>query len=70
MILSMHGGGFISGSIYTHRKLFGHLAKAVGACALLTDYRGTPQYQHPAPVEDTTTELLDNWAIPPCVRLP
>lgn len=62
VILSIHGGGFISGSIYTHRKLFGHLAKAVGARALLTDYRGTPKYRHPAPVEDTTTAyrwLLD-----------
>lgn len=62
MILSVHGGGFVSGSIYTHRKLFGHLARAVGARALLTDYRGSPEHSHPAPLEDTTTAyhwLLD-----------
>src|SRR5258707_4701603 len=29
VIVSVHGGGG-SGSIYTHRKLFGHLAKATG----------------------------------------
>ncbi len=52
VILSVHGGGGASGSIYTHRKLFGHLAKAVGARALLTEYR---QAQHPAPLEDTMT---------------
>jgi acetyl esterase/lipase len=62
VILSIHGGGFVSGSIYTHRKLFGHLAKAVGARALLTGYRGTPEHSHPAPLEDTTAAyrwLLD-----------
>jgi epsilon-lactone hydrolase len=54
VVLSFHGGGFVSGSIHTHRKLFGHLAKAVGARALITDYRGTPIHSHPAPLEDTT----------------
>lgn len=54
VILSVHGGGFVSGSIYTHRKLFGHLAKAAGTRALLTDYRGSPQHTHPAPLDDTT----------------
>jgi monoterpene epsilon-lactone hydrolase len=51
VIFSVHGGGGVSGSIYTHRKLFGHLAKAVGARALVTEYR---QAQHPVPLEDTT----------------
>jgi epsilon-lactone hydrolase len=58
----LHGGGFITGSIYTHRKLFAHLAKAVGARALLAEYRLTPEHSHPAPLEDTTTAyrwLLD-----------
>ena len=26
VLLCIHGGGFVSGSIYTHRKMFGHLA--------------------------------------------
>jgi monoterpene epsilon-lactone hydrolase len=62
VILCLHGGGFITGSIYTHRKLFAHLAKAVGARALLAEYRLTPEHPHPAPLEDTTTAyrwLLD-----------
>jgi epsilon-lactone hydrolase len=54
VLLCMHGGGFIGGSIYTHRKLFGHLAKAVGARALIFDYRLAPAHAHPAPVEDAT----------------
>jgi epsilon-lactone hydrolase len=59
VILSVHGGGGASGSIYTHRKLFGHLAKAAGARALLTDYHLAP---HPTPLDETTTAyrwLLD-----------
>ena len=26
VLLCVHGGGFVGGSIYTHRKMFGHLA--------------------------------------------
>jgi monoterpene epsilon-lactone hydrolase len=39
VLFAIHGGGFISGSIYTHRKLFAHLAKAVPARALMMNYR-------------------------------
>ena len=43
--------GFVSGSIYTHRKMFGHLAKATGARALLVDYRLLPEAaRYPAQV--------------------
>jgi acetyl esterase/lipase len=54
VLLCMHGGGFVGGSMYTHRKLFGHLAKAVGARALIFDYRLAPAHTHPAPVDDAT----------------
>lgn len=59
VIFSVHGGGGVSGSIYTHRKLFAHLAKAVGVRALLIEYRDEP---FPLPLEDTTSAyrwLLD-----------
>lgn len=52
VLLCMHGGGFISGSIYSHRKLFGQLAKAAGTRALIFDYRLAPQHTHPAQVDD------------------
>lgn len=52
VLLCLHGGGFIGGSMYTHRKMFAHLAKAVGARALIVDYRLTPEHQHPAQVND------------------
>lgn len=67
VLLCMHGGGFISGSRYSHRKLFGHLAKAVGARALVFDYRLAPEYTHPAQVDDATAIyrwLLDQGISP------
>jgi epsilon-lactone hydrolase len=52
VVLGLHGGGFVTGSMYTHRKLFGHLAKAIGARALVPDYRRAPEHPHPAALED------------------
>lgn len=46
-----HGGGFVGGSIYTHRKLVGHLAKAVGCRALLYGYPLASQGKYPAQLE-------------------
>jgi monoterpene epsilon-lactone hydrolase len=63
VLLCVHGGGFITGSIYTHRKLYAHLAKAVRVRALLVGYRLLPEGKHPAPVDDVLAAygwLLDH----------
>jgi epsilon-lactone hydrolase len=52
VLLFTHGGGFVVGSSATHRKLAGHLAKAVGARALVLDYRLAPEHPFPAQLED------------------
>jgi monoterpene epsilon-lactone hydrolase len=62
VLMCIHGGGFQGGSIYTHRKMFGHLAKAAGTRALLVSYRLLPEGVFPAPEEDVTNAyrwLLD-----------
>jgi acetyl esterase/lipase len=62
VLMCIHGGGFVSGSIYTHRKMFGHLAKAAGTRALLVSYRLLPEGVFPAPEADVTNayrSLLD-----------
>jgi len=56
-----HGGGFVGGSIYTHRKLVGHLAKAVGCRALLYDYPLAHKAKHPAQLEAAISAW--NWLI-------
>jgi epsilon-lactone hydrolase len=52
VLMCMHGGGFLGGSIYTHRKMFGHLAKATGVRALLVSYHLLPEGRYPVPVDD------------------
>ncbi|HEY2669370.1 MAG TPA: alpha/beta hydrolase [Rugosimonospora sp.] len=38
VLLCFHGGGYVGGSMFTHRKMFAHLATAIGARALVIDY--------------------------------
>lgn len=54
VLLCMHGGGYISGSMYSHRKLFAHLAKAAGTRALVFDYHLAPERIHPSQVDEST----------------
>jgi monoterpene epsilon-lactone hydrolase len=54
VLLCLHGGGFIGGSIYTHRKLFAHLARAAGVRSVSVDYRRAPEHQYPAQSDDAT----------------
>ena len=52
VLLCTHGGGYIVGSMYSHRKMFGHLAKATGCRALIVHYGRAPENPHPGPVND------------------
>src|SRR5262249_35255045 len=52
VIIGLHGGGFATGSMYTHRKLFGHIAKTAGTRALIVNFRRTPEHPYPAAVDD------------------
>ena len=51
-ILYLHGGGYVIGSINTHRSLAGRLSRAAKARVLVIDYRLAPEHPHPAAVED------------------
>ncbi len=51
-LLCFHGGGYLVGSMYSHRKMFGHIAKAVGCPALIVHYNRAPEHVHPRPVND------------------
>jgi acetyl esterase/lipase len=54
VILYLHGGGYVIGSIATHRDLASRLSRATGHRSLLIDYRLAPEDPHPAAVEDAT----------------
>ncbi|WP_432444382.1 alpha/beta hydrolase [Rhizobium lusitanum] len=51
-VLYLHGGGFYSGSLRTHRNVAAALAKATSADVLLIDYRLTPENGFPAQRDD------------------
>jgi monoterpene epsilon-lactone hydrolase len=53
VIIGLHGGGFFSGSMYTHRKMFAHLAKAIGCRALVLNYSLSPEHPYPAQLNET-----------------
>ncbi len=65
VILYFHGGGYVIGSVRTHRQLVGDLSRAAEAKVLSLDYRLAPEHPHPAAVDDACTayrHLLESFA--------
>lgn len=52
VLVYFHGGGFVSGSKDSYRKVAAHLAKASGIRTLIADYRLAPVNPFPAQLED------------------
>ena len=52
-VLYLHGGGYVIGSINTHRDLAARISRATKARVLLIDYRLAPEHPFPAAVEDS-----------------
>jgi len=52
VILYLHGGGYVMGSIATHRAMVARIARAANSRALLIDYRLAPEHPFPAAVDD------------------
>ncbi len=52
VILYFHGGGYIFGSLRTHGRMIGALARAARARVFALDYRLAPEHPAPAPIED------------------
>jgi acetyl esterase/lipase len=63
VLLYFHGGGYVVGSIATHRAMVAQIAAEAGMRALLIDYRLAPEHPFPAAVEDAVAAyrfLLDD----------
>jgi len=54
VILYLHGGGYISGSINSRRELVSRISRVSKARVLIIDYRLAPEHPFPAAVEDST----------------
>ena len=52
VVLYVHGGGYVIGSLASHRHLTSEIARDLGGRTLALHYRLAPEHPFPAPVED------------------
>ena len=64
LLVFMHGGGFIAGSIATHDGICRALAEHSGVRILSVDYRLSPEHRFPAAIEDGVAVLQAVAATP------
>tara|TARA_R110002072_G_scaffold171703_4_gene325407 strand:+ start:14631 stop:15521 length:891 start_codon:yes stop_codon:yes gene_type:complete len=55
LIMYLHGGGYVIGSLTTHRPLVADISRATGRKVLAVDYRLAPEHPFPAALEDAVT---------------
>jgi len=53
VVYYLHGGGYVLGSINTHREMVSRLSRAAGARVLILDYRLAPENPFPAALDDS-----------------
>jgi acetyl esterase/lipase len=71
-ILYLHGGGYVIGSLESHRHLAAEICRTAGIQTLAVDYRLAPEHRFPAAVEDTVAvyrHLLDSGVQPARIAL-
>jgi len=71
-LLYVHGGGYVIGSLDSHRHLVSEAGRAAKAWALALDYRLAPEYPFPAAVEDAVAGyryLLSRGIRPGCIAI-
>ncbi|TGE18609.1 alpha/beta hydrolase [Hymenobacter elongatus] len=61
VLLYLHGGGYVLGSLNTHRSVVGTLAQRCGMHALAIEYRKAPDYPFPAALHDAL--LAYRWLL-------
>ncbi len=52
VVMYVHGGGYVIGSVKSHRHLVTELGRAAGTRTLSVDYRLAPEHPFPAAVDD------------------
>ena len=60
VLVYLHGGGWVAGSVATHEPFCCLLSKAAGIIVLSVEYRRAPEHPHPAALEDALTATV--WA--------
>lgn len=52
ILLFFHGGGYLVGSLDSHRGMVARIAQELGWCVIHVDYRLAPEHPFPAALED------------------
>jgi len=68
VVLYFHGGGYVFGSINTHKEFMSRISRVSNSRVLLIDYRRAPENPFPAALEDAITAykwLIDSEGIKP-----
>jgi acetyl esterase len=60
VLVYMHGGGWVAGSVATHDPFCRLLSEAAGVIIVSVEYRVAPEHPYPAGLEDTLTAV--HWA--------
>ena len=71
-ILYLHGGGYVIGSLDSHRHVVAEAGRAAGCRTLAIDYRMAPEHPFPAAVEDSVAAyrfLLDSGIAAGCIAI-
>ena len=61
VLVYLHGGGWVAGSVATHDPFCRLLSHAAGVIVASIEYRRAPEHRHPAAVEDTLAAV--QWAL-------
>ena len=61
VVMYLHGGGYVSGSIATHKGLVGAISKAAQTKCISVDYRLAPENPFPAGLDDAIK--VYNWLL-------
>jgi acetyl esterase/lipase len=68
VVLYLHGGGYVQGSINTHKEFGSRISRVSSSRVLLLDYRLAPENSYPAALEDAVAAykwLIDSQGIEP-----
>lgn len=58
MLIYIHGGAFIYGSLHSHTAMVSHIARALKRNVLMIDYRLAPEHPYPAGLTDCVEVIL------------
>ncbi|RDI68607.1 alpha/beta hydrolase fold domain-containing protein [Nocardia pseudobrasiliensis] len=58
-VLYLHGGGYATGSLASHRSLEAYLARELGRPVFALDYRLAPEHPYPAALDDAEAAFLE-----------